>query len=143
EHLEDPIETLNKVKKILSKNGKCIIRIPVKTEYIWNKYGINWVQIDAPRHFFIYTMEGFKILAKKAGFKIKKTFFDSTEFQFWGSEQYKKDIPLESENSYAVNPEKSIFTHFDIKKFKLRSQELNNKRLGDQAIFILELNNET
>ena len=143
EHLENPIETLNKVKKILSKNGKCIIRIPVKTDYIWNKYGTNWVQIDAPRHFFIYSMDSFKILVEKAGFKIKKTFFDSTEFQFWGSEQYKKDIPIESENSYAISPEKSIFTHSDIKKFKLQSQELNDKRLGDQAIFIMELNNET
>ncbi len=25
--------------------------IPIKTEYIWNCYGINWVQIDAPRRF--------------------------------------------------------------------------------------------
>ena len=143
EHLEDPIETLIKVKKILSKNGKCIIRIPVKTEYIWSKYGSNWVQIDAPRHFFIYTIKSFKILVEKAGFKIKKSFFDSTDFQFWGSEQYKKDISLESENSYAVNPENSIFTHSDIKKFKLQSQELNDKRLGDQAIFIMGLNDET
>lgn len=139
EHMKDPLETLTKVRNILAEKGKCIIQMPVKTEYIWNKYGVDWVQIDAPRHFFVYTINSFEILVKNAGLKLQKTVFDSTQFQFWGSEQYKRNIPLESKNSYKNNPKKSIFTKEQMKRFENKSKELNKKSLGDQAIFILEL----
>jgi len=103
EHIPDQLETLLKVCKILSNSGICLIRMPIKTEYIWNRYGINWVQIDAPRHFFIHTLRSFKLLTENSGLIIQEVIFDSTEFQFWGSEQYKRGIPLNSENSYSAH----------------------------------------
>lgn len=137
EHIPDQLETLLKVCKILSNSGICLIRMPIKTEYIWNRYGINWVQIDAPRHFFIHTLRSFKLLTENSGLTIQEVIFDSTEFQFWGSEQYKRGIPLNSENSYSVNPEKSIFTAKQIKEFKKMAKELNKNKQGDQAAFYL------
>jgi len=137
EHIPDQLETLLKVCKILSNNGICLIRMPIKTEYIWDRYGINWVQIDAPRHFFIHTLKSFKLLTENSGLIIQEIIFDSTEFQFWGSEQYKRGIPLNSENSYSVNPEKSIFTAKQIKEFKKMAKELNKNKQGDQAAFYL------
>lgn len=138
EHMINPQETLRKVRNILSHEGICIIRMPVKSEYIWNTYGINWVQIDAPRHFFIYTLKSFEILVKNSGLKLKNTIFDSTEFQFWGSEQNKRNIPLESENSYKNNTKKSMFTKDQINSYKKNTKQLNKENLGDQAIFILK-----
>jgi len=140
EHMENPLYTLKSIKNLLNKKGKCIISIPVKTKTIWNTYGVNWVQIDAPRHFFIPTIKSLEILTNKAGLNINKTIFDSNEFQFWGSEQYKRNIYLESEKSYKNNPKKSIFNEKDIKEFKIKSRELNKESQGDQAIFILEPN---
>lgn len=137
EHIPDQLETLLKVRKILSEKGVCLIRMPVKTEYIWDRYGVNWVQIDAPRHFFIHTLKSFELLAEKSGLVIKDVIFDSTEFQFWGSEQYKRDIPLTAENSYSVNPKKSIFTEKQIREFKKMANELNKNKQGDQACFYL------
>lgn len=137
EHIPDQLDTLLKVRKILSKDGACLIRMPIKTEYIWNGYGVNWVQIDAPRHFFIHTLKSFELLVKKSGLSIKDVIFDSTEFQFWGSEQYKRDIPLKAENSYALNPKNSIFTKIQIKEFKKMAKDLNKKKEGDQAAFML------
>ena len=137
EHIPDQLETLLKVCKILSNSGICLIRMPIKTEYIWNRYGINWVQINAPRHFFIHTLRSFKLLTENSGLIIQEVIFDSTEFQFWGSEQYKRGIPLNSENSYSVNPEKSIFTAKQIKEFKKMAKELNKNKQGDQAAFYL------
>ena len=137
EHIPDQLETLLKISKILSEKGVCLIRMPVKTEYIWNRYGINWVQIDAPRHFFIHTIKSFTYLAKKAGLVIKNITFDSTEFLFWGSEQYKRDTPLKTEDSYSVNPKKSIFTAKQIRKFRKMAKELNMNKQGDQAAFYL------
>lgn len=137
EHISDQLETVVKVSKILSENGVCLIRIPIKTEYVWNRYDVNWVQIDAPRHFFIHTIKSFAYLAKKVGLLIKNITFDSTEFLFWGSEQYKSGIPLRAEDSHSVNPQKSIFTKKQIIEFKKMAEELNRQKQGDQAAFYL------
>ena len=137
EHISDQLETLLKISKILSENGACLIRMPVKTEYIWDRYGVNWVQIDAPRHFFIHTLKSLDLLVKKSGLSIQDVIFDSTEFQFWGSEQYKRDIPLKAEDSYLVNPKKSIFTAKQIGEFRKMAEELNRQKQGDQTAFYL------
>lgn len=137
EHIPDQLETLVKVSEILSEDGICFIRMPIKTEYIWNRYGVNWVQIDAPHHFFLHTLMSFELLVKKSGLVMQDVIFDSTEFQFLGSEQYKRDIPLEAENSYSVNPKKSIFTARQIKEFKKMAEKLNRQKQGDQAAFYL------
>jgi len=138
EHIFDQLQTLIKVYKLLSECGVCLIRMPIKTDYIWNLYGTNWAQIDAPRHFFLHTLKSFELLVKKSGFSIQDIVFDSTEFQFWGSEQYKKSIPLNVENSYSVNPEKSIFAIEQIIKYKKLAKRLNMACQGDQAAFILK-----
>ena len=137
EHIFKQLQALIKVYKLLSEGGVCLIRVPIKTDYIWNCYGINWVQIDAPRHFFLHTLNSFELLVKKSGLSIKDIVFDSTEFQFWGSEQYIKNIPLAAENSYSKNPDKSIFTKKEIEEFKKRAKELNIRKQGDQAAFFL------
>lgn len=137
EHIPDQLETIFKVSKILSIDGVCLIRMPMKTDYIWNRFGINWVQIDAPRHFIIHTLKSFKILLNNTDLVIQNVVFDSTELQFWRSEQYEKGIPLKADNSYAVNPKKSIFTPEQIDEFKKMAIELNKNKQGDQAAFYL------
>ena len=133
EHIPDQLETLLKTSQILSEDGVCLIRIPVKTEYIWNRYGVNWMQIDAPRHFFIHTLNSFEILTKKAGFIIKDVVFDSTEVQFWGSERYKKGIPLTEGSRY----KDYIKNWLQILKFRKLAKDLNKECMGDQASFYL------
>lgn len=58
--------------------------------------------------------------------------------QFWASEQYQKNIYLESEESYLRNPKKSIFTKDDINNFCQRAVELNEQEQGDSASFYLK-----
>lgn len=142
EHISEQLQTLQKVYKILSEGGVCLIRMPIKTDYIWRRYSTNWVQIDAPRHFFLHTLKSFELLVEKTNLVIKDVIFDSTEFQFWGSEQYKRDISLHSENSYSINPKKSIFTSSEIVRFKKIAKELNTKKQGDQAAFFIQKIND-
>ena len=78
-----------------------------------------------------------KMLSRKAGFQIFDMEFDSTEFQFWGSEQYLKDIPLFSEKSYLVNKETSIFSQDQIADFNKEAEILNKEGDGDSACFYL------
>jgi 2-polyprenyl-3-methyl-5-hydroxy-6-metoxy-1,4-benzoquinol methylase len=78
EHMPNPLEVLLDAKKHLKKNGIILIRTPI-VSYAFEKYGCNWFQIDAPRHFFIYSINAMKLLIDKAELKLKDTYFDSTE----------------------------------------------------------------
>lgn len=138
EHMSDPKETLHSVSQCLKSDGHCIIRIPVVPSYAWKKYGVNWVQLDAPRHFFIHSLKSMEILASNAGLKIDKVEFVSDAFQFWGSELYLKGIPLMDKCSYAVDKKKSIFSQKDISSFARHALELNKLNKGDEAIFFLK-----
>lgn len=137
EHINDQLETLVKVSEILHDKGVCIISMPMKTNYIWKKYGTYWVQIDAPRHFILHTLKSFELLVKKSGLSIRDFYFDSGGFQFYASEQYMRNIHLKSGNSYYINPKRSIFTSKQIKNFNSKAKELNRKNEGDTATFYL------
>ncbi len=63
--------------------------------------------------------------------------YDSTAFQFWGSEQYVRDIPLSDHRSYYVNPDRSIFTEKQMADYAACAAELNAHSRGDQAVFYL------
>lgn len=137
EHIPDPLETLQSVSRLLSKRGVCLIRIPTVSSYAWEHYRVNWVQLDAPRHFFLHSIESIKMLAEKTNLNLEKIVYDSTAFQFWGSEQYLKGIPLISEQSYNIAPSNSIFSTAEIKIFKQKTKKLNIENRGDQAAFYL------
>ena len=137
EHVFDQHEVLEKTLKLLKPGGICMIRVPTVTSWAWRSYGVDWVQLDAPRHLFLHSMQSMNKLAEQTGFKLEEVIYDSFAFQSWGSVQYQKDIALHDENSYAVNPEKSPFTPADIREFEELSQELNASKSGDQAAFYL------
>ena len=129
EHMEKPLELLNTVNALLEKNGKVIIRIPVAGSYAWRKYNTNWVQLDAPRHLFIHSVQSMKILCNQANFELTDVIYDSYYLQFSGSEMYTRDIPLVSK--------KQIFSKEQIDQFNSWSRKLNEINDGDAACFYL------
>jgi len=138
EHLPDPAETLRSVSRLLVDGSICLIRIPTVSSFAWEHYKTHWVQIDAPRHFFLHSTDSMRILAEENQMVLKEVVYDSMDFQFWGSEQNAKNIPSMSEQSYSINPKKSIFSHSDIKIFKKKAKKLNSENRGDQAVFYLQ-----
>jgi 2-polyprenyl-3-methyl-5-hydroxy-6-metoxy-1,4-benzoquinol methylase len=137
EHINDPLNELIKVSQLLSEKGSCIIRLPVTGSLAWDLYGTDWVQIDAPRHLFIPSKEAVGIMARKARLIVTNVTFDSTAFQFWGSEQYKMDIPLNSPSSFSSSPGNSSFSRRKIREFAKSAKDLNRQGRGDQAVFTL------
>lgn len=137
EHLPQPGEALMHVARLLRAGGAAIVRIPVAGKEAWRRYGPDWVQIDAPRHHFLHTERSLEILAGRAGLRISAVTFDSTEFQFWGSEQYRRDIPLFDERSFARNPASLLFSRQEVEEFAREAGRLNAAREGDQACFTL------
>ena len=137
EHMNNPLSVLRQLHRILKPDRFILIRTPVASSFSWRHYGINWVQLDAPRHLFLHTPKSIKIMTSQAGLELADIVFDSTELQFWGSEQYIKDIAILDNNSYVKNPKKSIFTKKQIRQFKTKAVELNENHDGDSACFYL------
>ena len=83
EHVPNPLEELLYAKKHLKKNGIILIRTPV-ISYAFEKYRSNWYQIDAPRHFFIYSINAMKTVIDKVGLILKDIYFDSLRINLLG-----------------------------------------------------------
>lgn len=133
EHIPDPLDHLKKVHELLAPGGICIIRIPTASSYAWNYYKTNWVQLDAPRHFFLHSKESMQILGEKSHLELFKTIFDSTHFQFSGSERYMQDIPLLTPNPKGLI---SVFQRkIKKRKYAQSAEVLNKEGKGDQAAF--------
>lgn len=142
EHMPAPQEVLQDVRRLLHPEGTALISTPIASSFAWHAYGVNWVQLDAPRHIFVHSEKSMRLLAEQAGLRVSEVVYDSTEFQFWGSEQYRAGIPLQSKRSYAQSPRKSMFTAEQISVYRSRAEELNAARVGDQASFYLEVGGE-
>ena len=136
EHLPNPLESLREIRRILANGKFCLLRVPV-VNFAWEKYNVNWVQLDPPRHLFLYTEKSLRLVAEKAGFTVEKVVYDSEEFQFWASEYYAQDIAMNDENWFKLNFDKSLFTEKQFNVWKAEAKKLNEAGKGDQACFYL------
>ncbi len=137
EHMAEPLEVMKHIYRLLKPDRYALIRIPIALSYAWKKYGVNWVQLDPPRHLFLHTIKSMNLLVEKVNLSIEDIVYDSSGLQFNGSEQYIKDIPLFDDRSYYMNPGNSMFSKQQIQEFKDKAAELNKKQEGDQACFYL------
>ena len=130
EHIGPQASTMASVARLLAPGGTSLIRVPVVGSFAWEHYQDRWVQLDAPRHLFLHSAESIRRLAQGAGLRVERTVYDSTAFQFEGSELYRKDIPLKDA---ALHPDSRV----QRAKYALRATRLNAQRRGDQAAFYL------
>ena len=138
EHMLEPLKALQKAYSLLNKNKYLLVRIPVMGNYGWQHYKTFWCGLDAPRHIFIPSEKGMRILARNAGFEIEKVEYDSNNYVIWCSEQYLKGIPLHATESWSMNREKSLFTKEKIKEFQEKIMDENKKNNGDTAAYYLK-----
>lgn len=127
EHLEDPVDSLSQIRELLSPGGRVLIRVPLSDSYAFRKYGRFWVQIDAPRHIFIPSASGMYTLAEKSGLLVEHLRYDSTEFQFSGSEAYLRGVPL--------GEAAKIFSQSESRAFGQFATLLNGRKDGDSGCF--------
>ena len=138
EHMLQPLQALQKAHGLLKKWGQLLVRIPIMGHYGWQQYGTWWCGLDAPRHIFIPSEKGFRMLAHQAGFKIEKLEYDSSDYVIWSSEQYKRGIPLHAPNSRMISKKNSVFSEKEIEHFKKVIAAENQKSNSDTAAFYLK-----
>lgn len=131
EHMEDPNPVLKSCFEKLNPGGILLIRCPVADAEVWKSNREFWVQLDAPRHLIIPTVKGLKGLAEKIGFALDEVEFDSSDFQFWGSELYRRGLKLDKSKIG------SIFSETERIAQKEKALRYNQEGKGDQACFYL------
>lgn len=138
EHLPEPAAALRAIADRLAPDGLCLLRLPLADSEAWARYGTDWVQLDAPRHLYLHTRASLDHLARQSGLRIADVVHDSYDLQFWGSEQYRRDIPLFDSGSYRWGQGAPIFTDDEIAGWRREADALNRVGRGDQAAFYLE-----
>jgi SAM-dependent methyltransferase len=135
EHMPDQVDVLTSLRRVCAPGGCVCVDIPIVGE-AWRVYQTDWVQLDPPRHLYLHTKRSMELIAQRAGYTVAKVVFNSTSFQFWGSEQYRKDIPLTDPRGYS-NPGSTLFTAEQMANWDRKADGLNRAELGDHATFFL------
>ena len=76
EHLYEPILTLKEAKRILKDDGLLIIAVPNVDSFdakIFKKY---WYQLEFPIHLIAFTPDSITKMLNRAGFHIRKIYYD-------------------------------------------------------------------
>jgi SAM-dependent methyltransferase len=129
EHMEDPHEVLLSCYNQLNPGGKLLIRCPVADAQVWKESRDLWVQLDAPRHLIIPTVKGLQTKAEQVGFTLDEVEFDSSDFQFWGTEMYRRGEVLDE------GKVSSFLTNEARQSIKEKALRYNQEGKGDQACF--------
>jgi SAM-dependent methyltransferase len=135
EHMDQPQAVMQAVTRLLKPGGHAIVRIPVASSFAWREYGVNWVNMDPPRHFFLHTFASIRLLADQAGLELQETRHEGNPELFWASEQYAKDIPMSDPRSKKSSLIGKIFMFLRMWRDKARSRELNQSGQGDLVCF--------
>ena len=129
EHLPGPTNVLDRIRRLLAPDGRVLIRTPLADSLARRAYGACWVQLDAPRHLYVHSTTSLRLLGEQAGLALVSAKRDSTGFQFWGSELYRRGMVLHGNERF--------FEEADYARWEARSIRLNRNGRGDQAAFVL------
>lgn len=135
EHMEQPWIVMQAVRRLLKPGGQAIIRIPVADSFAWKNYGVNWVNLDSPRHFFLHTAASMKLLADRAGLELLEVRHEGNAEQFWASEQYAAQIPMSDPRSLKSGVWGMMRMLFRMQRDKSRAKRLNESKEGDLVCF--------
>jgi SAM-dependent methyltransferase len=136
EHVGDPAATLAAARARLSPAGRILIRMPVAGDS-WRRYGADWVELDAPRHLHVHTVDSLRHLARSTGLELRETVWETDGFELWGSEQYRRDIPLTDPRSHDVGGRGEVFSRREMRGFERRARKLNRTARAGRASFWL------
>ena len=137
EHIGDQRGALQAAHDVLAPRGRCVVRIPTVSSYAWRHYGVDWCALDAPRHLYLHSKHSIRLLAGACGFEVQDIDCDSTAFQFWGSEQYRRNIALMRSDCNDIVPAPGAFSQAELRDFSRRAGQLNRECEGDQIIVYL------
>ena len=110
EHLPDQVGALAAARERLLPGGSIFVEVPVVDSYAWRTYGVDWVDLDAPRHLYLHSIRSLTRVAEAAGLAVARIAPMSSVFELLASEQYRRGIPLRAPDSIAVRGVGALYT---------------------------------
>jgi len=135
EHMDQPDAVMSAVYRLLKPGGQAVFRIPVASSFAWREYGVHWINLDAPRHFYLHTFRSMILLAGRAGFQSGQIVHESNAEQFWASEQYAQDIPMSDPRSLKSSALRMLLAWPRLRRSQVRAHELNQRGEADLVCF--------
>ncbi len=83
EHLVAPERFLERIRKVLPKDGRLIILVPSAGSLGLRLFGLSWRGFDVPRHLRVYSKDGLVAQLRRSGWVIEK----------WGGFSARDDAP--------------------------------------------------
>ncbi len=93
EHLHDPLDSLNEIRRILKPGGVLALRVPNLDSWDAHLFGRYWAGLEPPRHLYVFAPATLTRLLEKAGFQVSQvstrvgsypTFVLSLQFWLYG-----------------------------------------------------------
>ena len=69
EHVENPLETLAAVRRILKPEGKLLVEVPNAGSWYAGLFGGDWFHLDVPRHLYHFSPSSLRLMLQRAGFE--------------------------------------------------------------------------
>ncbi len=88
EHLPNPRETLQEMRRILLPGGRIYISIQNAGSLHYWLFGPRWFSLDVPRHLFSFTPKTIRRLLSSMDLELRSMWFDSGTRSFLASLQY-------------------------------------------------------
>ncbi|OAI04692.1 hypothetical protein A1353_13165 [Methylomonas methanica] len=137
EHIINQEEMMIQIAEHLNPDGVCLIRIPIVSSRVWEEYKTNWIEFDPPRHLYLHSLESLNFIAKKAGLEVYETQYDTSAFEFYGSEMYARNISWYDEDSPLTNPNSKLFSKEEMINFEKLADIVNQSGHAGRAAFYL------
>ena len=134
EHVTDPHEVMESVKRLINPGGIVRIAIPVFPNIAYDMFDGDWYQMDAPRHIFLHSVQSMELLAKLHGFRIVDVSYDADPSQIYRSFLYTQDIPFWDQKMTMVIDK---LGREEVDEIASLTKEANEKGFGDHAVFCL------
>ena len=134
EHVTDPEEVLKSAHRLLMKEGRLVMEIPVFPNIAFDMFGAYWFQIDAPRHITLHSEKSITMLAERTGFAVESIEYDSAESEIFVSFFYENGICYHDVNWDLIHEH---FSEQEIRNIQDTVTQMNREGRGDHAAVTL------
>ena len=130
EHVWDQRGTVHEIARLLAPGGQCMVNIPTLDSWAWENYGENWVHLDPPRHFYIFSRTGITRLLGSAGLEVTSIVDSASAFGILASEKIRMGLPQIDPASGRYDYERVLSADF-IASASRKANQVNREQRGD------------
>jgi SAM-dependent methyltransferase len=138
EHVPDPFADLAAAARLLRPGGICLVRTPMMGTAMWERYREAWVELDPPRHLFVFSEAGLTTLARRAGLGHIETVWEGNAWELIVSEQYRHGLGMYEPGSWMLDPASSGITEAQVEAFQREAVEMAHAGRSGRAALLFE-----